>query len=203
MEYRLLRQETIRSEEEAIEIFEFWNSLELVKHKNKGMLYDKCVRMLTRLEIDKDTIKKSMINYKEIVESDYFFNYIFNLDRFISGKVKEFEDEGHQWKNYLLFKESKTKDEKDVQNGKLVVTGYSEMLEYFNSMPYKEYLLTAHWKHFSGQAIRFFGKCVVCDTTSNLKIHHKNYKNRGRETFLDVICLCNNCHAKFHNKFKQ
>ncbi|MGL5574714.1 MAG: hypothetical protein ACRDCW_04070 [Sarcina sp.] len=29
-------------------------------------------------------------------------------------------------------------------------------------------------------------------------MHHKTYKQRGYETFSDVLCLCHQCHMKIH-----
>lgn len=67
------------------------------------------------------------------------------------------------------------------------------------SMKYADYILTEHWQHFRKEAIKFFNyKCGACGETKNTCIHHNNYENRGRETFNDVICLCDSCHKKIH-----
>ena len=200
MEKSTLSKENVRSEEEAIEIFDFWNGLGLVKHKNKGVSYEKYIKILMRVDMDINVIKKAMINYKEILDSDFFYSYINNIDKFVAYKIDNFTDEGYQWKNYLLFKENSKKEVEDVQVNNFRIDGYTELIHKLKYMPYKEYLLTSHWKHFSNEAFKFFGACVVCGTTKNLKIHHKTYQNRGRETFLDVVCLCGECHAKFHGK---
>lgn len=116
----------------------------------------------------------------------------------MAKKINNFTDEGYQWKNYLIYKNRLEQDNKEDSNVK--VRGYSEVIEFLKEMPYEEYLLTKHWKHFSSECVKFFGKCVICDSKNNLKIHHKTYKNRGRETFNDVICLCIECHKKVHQK---
>jgi 5-methylcytosine-specific restriction endonuclease McrA len=68
-------------------------------------------------------------------------------------------------------------------------------------MPYKEYLQTEHWINLREQALRKAKyKCELCNSKENLNVHHKTYDNKGNEPLSDLIVLCNNCHAKFHNK---
>jgi hypothetical protein len=70
-----------------------------------------------------------------------------------------------------------------------------------NSLPYKEYLQTDHWKSLKKKALVLAGNsCALCQTKDKqLHVHHKTYKNRGKETQKDLIVLCKDCHAKFHN----
>ena len=189
-----------RDEKQSLEIFDFWNALGLVKHKNKGRLFERSITAIKNCELTEQEIKKAMLNYKEVIKSDFFYSYVNNLQEFMRSKIYNFLDDGHQWKNYLTFKEREQKDLEDIQKGCVKVLGYSEMIKYFRDLDYSEYLLTSHWKHFSKETIKFYKKCVVCDSEKDLKVHHKTYINRGRETFNDVICLCDKCHSKFHNK---
>lgn len=68
------------------------------------------------------------------------------------------------------------------------------------NMPYINYLQTEHWIHFKTEALKHSQfKCQLCSNKdTELNVHHKNYENRGRETFSDVIVLCKECHGKFH-----
>jgi 5-methylcytosine-specific restriction endonuclease McrA len=70
------------------------------------------------------------------------------------------------------------------------------------SMPYKEYLKTAHWQHFKGEALKFAQyKCQLCpEKDLPLNVHHRDYSNIGCETFNDVIVLCEKCHGIHHGK---
>lgn len=78
---------------------------------------------------------------------------------------------------------------------------YSKVLKQLKSMPYKEYLQTDHWKHFKNEALIFFNRtCKLCGRQEGLHVHHNTYKNRGRETFNDVVLLCSSCHKNYHNK---
>ena len=78
---------------------------------------------------------------------------------------------------------------------------YSQLLKKFNGMAYVDYLNTEHWKHFRDQVFVFYNReCQVCKSKTNLNVHHKTYDNRGRETFNDIILLCNECHKKIHGK---
>lgn len=77
---------------------------------------------------------------------------------------------------------------------------YRQYLEVLKTIEYSDYLQTEHWLWFRKESIRHaMGQCQLCgDNKSILNVHHKTYANRGRETFLDVIVLCKNCHETFH-----
>jgi hypothetical protein len=80
-----------------------------------------------------------------------------------------------------------------------------------------------HWRE--GQAVRFFEyplflkspywqkvrelvkgraryRCELCAWRTDLEVHHKTYQHHGSEHYHlhDLICLCRECHAKFHDK---
>jgi hypothetical protein len=77
---------------------------------------------------------------------------------------------------------------------------YNQLIKALNNMNYNKYLQTEHWKYFRIQAYEYYNnKCCLCNSTYKLNLHHNNYNNRGRETFTDVILLCNKCHSKFHD----
>lgn len=68
-------------------------------------------------------------------------------------------------------------------------------------MPYKDYLKTDAWAYTRKRAIaRAQGRCQVCNGDSRLNVHHRTYKNLGRERRADVIVLCRECHALFHRE---
>lgn len=81
------------------------------------------------------------------------------------------------------------------------VEGYEEYLKVMKFMQYNDYLITEHWLHFKGECLKFYGtKCMVCNSDDSIPyVHHRTYENRGRETFNDVIVLCEKCHKLFHN----
>lgn len=69
------------------------------------------------------------------------------------------------------------------------------------TMPYREYLKTEHWHEVRRKALRRASyRCQMCGADKSLHVHHNTYKNRGHEEPSDVIALCADCHAKFHDK---
>ena len=99
--------------------------------------------------------------------------------------------------NFLKYKQ-KILGNKDNEN---TDTNYKNYIEYLKNMQYLEYLKTDHWQHFRKEAFKFYkSSCQICNSKNNLNIHHKTYKNRGRETFNDIVILCYNCHELFHDK---
>ena len=103
----------------------------------------------------------------------------------------------------LVFKNEDKKDKALIKRkqGKI----YNEFLEvYSNIKPkeeYKEYLNSDHWKQIRLKALdRAGNRCQLCSSTDNLNVHHNTYKNRGNEDLKDLVVLCRECHAKFHDK---
>lgn len=85
---------------------------------------------------------------------------------------------------------------------------FAEMVRQFNvdqlkRMPYREYLQTDHWQEVRTRALEASGhRCQLCNADSTIHIHHRTYERRGEEDPADVIALCADCHARFHNKMR-
>ena len=61
---------------------------------------------------------------------------------------------------------------------------------------YKRYLKSPVWREKRKQVLeRDKHRCTCCNTEDDvLDIHHKHYKNIGKEHLSDLITLCRNCH---------
>jgi Helix-turn-helix domain len=46
-------------------------------------------------------------------------------------------------------------------------------------------------------------RCRLCNAAEDLNVHHRSYEHLGAEPDRDVITLCRDCHAKFHDKDVQ
>jgi 5-methylcytosine-specific restriction endonuclease McrA len=73
------------------------------------------------------------------------------------------------------------------------------------TMPYADYLKTEHWKAIRRRALKKAGSsCQLCNKSdTTLNVHHRTYERRGKEKCVDVIVLCQPCHAKHHDKSPQ
>ena len=72
------------------------------------------------------------------------------------------------------------------------------------ALPYSEYLKTEYWQKKRQQTIEFWGhRCMICDSQQALNVHHRTYRNLGNESILDLVVLCSDCHALFHNKLNR
>lgn len=68
---------------------------------------------------------------------------------------------------------------------------------------YQEYLQTEHWLRLAEETKRLAGyRCQVCNSPLDLCAHHRTYEHRGDELQSDLICLCRDCHERFHEKGK-
>lgn len=68
-------------------------------------------------------------------------------------------------------------------------------------MRYSDYLATDHWNKTRLKALkRSDFKCQVCNTSSELQVHHRTYKRLGAEKPSDLTVLCDVCHGLFHER---
>lgn len=76
-------------------------------------------------------------------------------------------------------------------------------------MDYKNFLKTPYWDGVRNYKLKRAGYCCeLCKSKGILNVHHKSYKNHGSEHLEsvadnDLIVLCRNCHAKFHDKLAE
>ena len=78
-------------------------------------------------------------------------------------------------------------------------------IELLRNMPYKNYLLTPHWKRVQNAAYGRFGRvCFACSRArKEIHVHHISYENRGRENMVDLMILCKDCHEMAHETIRQ
>jgi hypothetical protein len=78
------------------------------------------------------------------------------------------------------------------------------LYERLKAMPYSEFLRTDYW-HAVKAHVLIVESCSMCAGHLKLNVHHRTYKHHGREHLHleDLIVLCENCHAKFHDKLKE
>lgn len=70
-----------------------------------------------------------------------------------------------------------------------------------NKIQYQEYLQSAHWRTLRRKALENAEhSCQLCNSESALNVHHRTYDRLGHERLADLIVLCRDCHAKFHDK---
>lgn len=61
---------------------------------------------------------------------------------------------------------------------------------------YNIYLQSEHWKSFCKSVI--CKSCYCCGKSADLQVHHKTYKNLGKEIPDDVVTVCDKCHVDIH-----
>lgn len=80
-----------------------------------------------------------------------------------------------------------------------------DRLRELRSMPYAEYLRTPEWKARRAEQIRKVGgTCQICGKPplnqpgGHLVIHHRTYRNRGNERFVDLLVIHQMHHELIH-----
>ncbi len=70
---------------------------------------------------------------------------------------------------------------------------------------YQEYLRSDRWNETRNKILEMDNfKCVNCDSSDNLQVHHLTYKNIGHEQDKDLITLCKKCHYNlFHDSSRK
>ena len=67
---------------------------------------------------------------------------------------------------------------------------------------YHQYIQSDEWKEKRRQVFERDGYLCICGRKSTV-IHHKHYKNIGKEPLSDLISLCEECHFDLHAKIKD
>lgn len=103
----------------------------------------------------------------------------------------------------LVIKNEDKKDKISLEKKKDRI--YNDFIELSNKQKYKkeyqEYLSSDHWKETRLKALSIAGnRCQLCSSRDNLNVHHNTYANKGNEDLKDLVVLCRECHAKFHDK---
>lgn len=78
-----------------------------------------------------------------------------------------------------------------------------KVIEALKKLSYKDFLATPYWKAISQKKRKKANYCCeLCGSHTTLNVHHRTYKHHGDEMhhLEDLICLCKNCHSKFHDK---
>jgi hypothetical protein len=83
----------------------------------------------------------------------------------------------------------------------LIMQGCHDRMKKVKYLKYEKYLETREWKlkaYFS----RSFAdhRCMICNTFDVGHVHHNTYNNKPFEELRDLIYLCPNCHAIYHDK---
>ncbi|MDB1927190.1 HNH endonuclease signature motif containing protein [Clostridium tertium] len=104
----------------------------------------------------------------------------------------------------LLVKNENKKDKQLLERKKEKII-YNDFIDSYKKeskkLEYQEYLNSPHWKETRLKALKRAGnRCQLCSSTNNLNVHHNTYKNKGNEDLKDLVVLCRDCHAKFHDK---
>jgi 5-methylcytosine-specific restriction endonuclease McrA len=155
-----------------------------IKNKNFNFLCPNCEKMLQQ-EIKKEKKKKEENNIRILEENTKHY-------------IENFLDPTKSW-----IKEIPHKKRWLILNLNYPQINERKITKYVKDMIYDDFLKTLYWKTIAGR-IRYFAKfkCELCNKGKViLVVHHKTYKNHGKEhLFLeDLICLCESCHKKVHN----
>lgn len=60
---------------------------------------------------------------------------------------------------------------------------------------YERYINSSQWQAKRELVLaRDNGRCVLCDSNTDLEIHHRNYDRLGNEDLSDLTTLCRDCH---------
>lgn len=110
---------------------------------------------------------------------------------------------------YLMF-ENKGIYRRYIDNEKI-----KEQEEVFSKMEthgtYGGLLFREEWKNKRDEIIKRDGSCKICNSITDLQVHHRQYHFLLKEKKFKLpweysnkllITLCENCHRRGHNKYK-
>jgi len=109
-----------------------------------------------------------------------------------------FEDDEHfRWEGLKL------PNHEDIVRDKVLQAMLTNMAEVacLRKLPYDKYLQTRHWRTKVREALdRADHRCQLCGSEDRLCVHHNTYERLGCERPSDLIVLCQDCHARHHDK---
>lgn len=168
------------------------NLFEILKHKRNhtsDCIYLECPDCKSKRERkEREWIKNRDLQENEkIIENtkNYIANYL---------------DPEHFWKEGVS---TYTKWE-EISNTRKINS--QAIQSYISNMDYIDFLKTPYWKAISEYKRKRANYCCeLCCSKGKLNVHHKTYERHGSEHKFsvmdkDLICLCSDCHAKFHDK---
>ena len=111
--YRQNNIETKNNIDYFDEIFEHWNSKNIIVHRD---LTEKRKKAITKAlkEHSVDDIKIAIDHFEEMLHSKYeYCDYAWSLEEFLSREkgFTEFLNDGSKWKNYLKWKNKQKEEE--------------------------------------------------------------------------------------------
>ncbi len=72
------------------------------------------------------------------------------------------------------------------------------------AVEYRYYIESDWWAQRRQRALAMAEqRCQICCSTGPLDVHHRSYERLYREADADLVVLCKECHALFHNKIPK
>lgn len=148
-----------------------------------------------RVDLHCDDCKAILLQKQKELDKKALEEYEKRLKERTDKYIENYLDPIKTWKKGVPF--SKKWDE-ITQNG----VDRQAIAEYIKNMDYHEFLQTPYWKTIADKK-KYHDKykCAVCNSSENINVHHRTYEHHGEELrymWKDLICLCHECHEKFH-----
>lgn len=134
--------------------------------------------------------REKSVNEKESFDKDRYLKHL--IDIFKGYLIDEYDDVVKKRIGFI-------KNKFHLIPNVFTTTDY-KLLE---SMRYEDFLKTTYWHIVRDYVLEAYNnKCILCNNVHRLNVHHKSYRNHGMEHLAigDLIVLCKECHAKFHDK---
>ena len=98
----------------AEQIFNFWNSKNLLRSTELNKYLETVITTVLK-SFTLEQVKLYISRYAKVLSSNFYFNHTWSLKSFLSNHnaMKEFQDDGEKWVNYLKWEYGLTKRGKD------------------------------------------------------------------------------------------
>lgn len=129
---------------------------------------------------------------KEQVGENMIYVYYSELDILLQKLKKK----RHEWLKEKRLDQHSSSSKTAIQN---TLSPYKYSVFFKDFPQYKRYIKSKEWQQKKNERLKKDQQvCKHCGSTRNLEVHHKTYKNFGRESIDDLITLCRDCHEKMH-----
>lgn len=127
----IYKNNNIKINNKEKEIFDFWNSKNIIKHKELNATTIKAIQKALK-EYTADVIKECISRYDKVIkDNNYYFDTRWSLCEFLKQKnaMPDFLDEGSKWLNYI----NRRKDPKILQQREYTQEDYDGVFDNFNN----------------------------------------------------------------------
>jgi hypothetical protein len=133
-------------------------------------------------------------------------NYIFKSGKYKGTNIIEVIKSDKSYIKWCIENKAFNFISSNIDEGVLLLVFGKKKINLTPQIDYNQYIRSNKWKKkkkdFRNSKL-CKQKCYICGSTKSIHIHHKSYKELGKEYLYHLIELCASCHLGVHEKLNS